>query len=131
MNTDSDIWLAFARTFSMLFVVLALLVLVFYLVKRISNSKTGGMCAGQLIKVLAVHHISPKEKFVLVKALDEVVLVGVTPGHISRISTLDAAGLDLSEGLKPSPGSFAGLLGRAMGKKEAGIPAFKGGPDDA
>ncbi len=37
MNTDTDIWLAFARTFGMLFVVLAVFFLVFYLFRRFSG----------------------------------------------------------------------------------------------
>ncbi len=88
MNPDTDIWMAFARTFGMLFMVLALLLLGLYLVRRFSGIK-GMKNSRQFIQVLAVHHLSPKEKLVLVKVLDEIILMGVTPTQISKIAVLD------------------------------------------
>ena len=78
MNTDTDIWFAFARTFGMLFVVLAFFLLVFYLFRRFSGV-TGGKGSRNLIQVLAVHHLSPKEKLVLVSVLKENILIGLHP----------------------------------------------------
>jgi flagellar protein FliO/FliZ len=80
--------MAFARTFGMLFMVLALLLLGLYLVRRFSGIK-GMKNSRQFIQVLAVHHLSPKEKLVLVKVLDEIILMGVTPTQISKIALLD------------------------------------------
>lgn len=42
MSGDTDIWLAFARTFGMLFIVLALVVLAFYLFRKFSGLGAGG-----------------------------------------------------------------------------------------
>ena len=72
----------------MLFMVLALLLLGLYLVRRFSGIK-GMKNSRQFIQVLAVHHLSPKEKLVLVKVLEEIILMGVTPSNITRIALLD------------------------------------------
>jgi flagellar protein FliO/FliZ len=88
VNTSSDIWVAFARTFSMLFLVLAVLILCFYLIKKFSTAK-GGKGSKEFIKVLCVHHLSPKEKLVLLDVLGDIILIGVTPANISKISSLE------------------------------------------
>lgn len=93
MNTDTDIWLAFARTFGMLFVVLAVFLLAFYLFRRFSGV-AGGKGSRNLIQVLAVHHLAPKEKLVLVSVLKENILIGVTPQGISKLAVLDNDPLD-------------------------------------
>lgn len=114
MTNDSDIWFAFARTFGMLFMVLALLLLGFYLIRRFSLFQ-GLKNNRDMIRVLAVHHLSPKEKLVLVHVLDETILIGVTPAQISRIAVLDGE-VDL-----PDPGpavtpAFSGMLTKALGR---------------
>ncbi len=86
MSSSPDIWLAFGRTFSMLFLVLALLILVFYLIKKYSNAK-GLKGSKNLINVLTVHHLSPKEKLVLVDVLGDTILIGVTSSNITKISS--------------------------------------------
>lgn len=88
MNTTSDIWVAFAGTFSMLFLVLALLIFCFYLIKKFSTAK-GVKGSKQFIKVLCVHHLSPKEKLLLLDVLGEIILIGVTPANISKISLIE------------------------------------------
>ena len=115
MNTDSEIWVAFFRTFSMLFLVLALLLLVFYLIRRFS-AQQGMKGSGNFIRVLATHHLSPKEKLVLVNVMDETVLIGVTPSSISRISVLDKS-IPMTEIEGKSESGFSRLLGKALGKR--------------
>jgi flagellar protein FliO/FliZ len=88
LNTDSDLWLAFARSFGMLFMVLALLLLVFYLIKRFWTAR-GGNTSRDLIRVLTIHHLSPKEKLVLVNVMEETILIGVTPNQISKIKVME------------------------------------------
>ncbi len=88
MSSTSDIWFAFARTFSVLFVVLALLILVFYLIKRVSTAK-GSNGSANHINVLSMHHFSPKEKLVLIDVLGETILIGVTPTQISKLSSIE------------------------------------------
>jgi flagellar protein FliO/FliZ len=88
LSADSGIWLAFARSFGMLFMVLALLLLVFYLMKRFMGAR-GANTNRDLIRVLTVHHISPKEKLILVNVLDETILIGVTPNQISTLKVME------------------------------------------
>lgn len=114
MNSDADIWFAFARTFGMLFMVLALLILGFYLIRRFSLSQ-GLNNSRDLIRVLAVHHLSPKEKLVLVTVLEETILIGVTPSQISKIAVLDKDA-DIPVPKPAADTVFSGLLSRALGK---------------
>ena len=96
MNSDTDMWLAFARTFGMLFVVLGLFFLAFYLFRKFS----GGAAAkgADLIQILAVHHISPKERLMLVKVINEHLLIGVTPQAITSLAVLGDKGEALLSG---------------------------------
>ena len=116
MSSNPDIWFAFARTFSMLFVVLALLLAAVYLIRRLSMAK-GVKGSAQLIRVLAVHHISPKEKLMLVNVMDETILIGVTPNRISRISEL-GKNVTMPETQDRQTFRFSNFLSRAADRKE-------------
>ncbi len=113
MNTDTDIWVSFAQTFGMLFVVLALFLMAFYFFKRFSGARKG---THDLIKVLTVHHLSPKEKLVLVSVLNETILLGVTPSRISKLAILDHDPDQIADTQNVS-GGFSDLLGRALKQK--------------
>jgi len=123
MTSSSDMWFAFARTFSMLFLVLALLILAFYLVKKYSNAK-GGRGSGNFIKVLCVHHLSPKEKLVLLNVLGDTILIGVTSTNISKISSFDKD-IDFSNEEKNSQLNFSDFLSEKLGN------SFKSKTNDA
>lgn len=108
MSTSSEIWVAFARTFSVLFLVLALLIFAFYLIKKVSTAR--GLKGGKnFIKVLSVHHLSPKEKLVLVDVLGDTILIGVTPANISKISSL-GKDVDISGDDNGAPAGFSDFL---------------------
>jgi flagellar protein FliO/FliZ len=119
MNTPSEIWVAFARTFSMLVLVLAVLILVFYLVKRVSalNNFKGGK---NHIRIMSVHHFSAKEKLVLVDVMGEILLLGVTPQNISKLSSVDHP-MDASPHEPKNPFRFSDFLSRKLGNREAKI----------
>ncbi|MCG8635346.1 MAG: flagellar biosynthetic protein FliO [Desulfobacterales bacterium] len=123
MNTDSDIWVSFAQTFGMLFVVLAAFILLFYLFKRFSGV-SAGKGSRDLIKVLTVHHLAPKEKLVLVSVLDEVMLLGVTSSNITKLARLDRDPDLISD--VHGGGGFSDLLGRAL-KQKTGNADFNSG----
>ena len=78
----------FAKSFGMLFVVLAFFLIALYLVRRFSG-RFGTRGSVELIKVLSVHHLSPKEKLVLVSVQDESILIGVSPAGISSLARFD------------------------------------------
>ncbi|MCK5541248.1 MAG: flagellar biosynthetic protein FliO [Desulfobacterales bacterium] len=116
MNASSEIWTAFARTFFMLLVVLVVLVLVFYIIKRFSN-KRGGRGEG-FISVLAVHYISPKEKILLLDVLKEKILIGVTPHSISQLAIIDND-IDLTQKKESKNMKFSDFLsGKLMKTKD-------------
>lgn len=113
MNTSSEIWFAFARTFSVLFLVLAFIILVFYLIKKFSTAK--GVKGGKdFIKVLCVHHLSPKEKLVLLDVLGDTILIGVTPTNISKISSIEKE-LDFSGEENETSFKFSDFLTQKLG----------------
>jgi len=76
------------KTAAMLFVVLGLLLLVLYLMKRFLVLRQGPK--GDLfIKVLSSLHLSPKERIEVIEILGEKIVVGVTPGNISFLTKLN------------------------------------------
>ena len=122
MNTSSDIWFAFIKTFSMLFLVLAMVIFVFYFVRKISTSK--GVKGGKdFIKVLSMHHLSPKEKLVLLDVLGDTILIGVTPTNISKIFSIDTA-MDFSDQGSIAPLNFKDFLSQKLGKSFANKENF-------
>ena len=116
MNTSSEIWIAFVRTFSMLFLVLAVLILVFYLVRKFSTIK--GLKSGkEYIRLVSIHHLSAKEKLVLVDVMGDIILLGVTPASITKISSVDHPIEPLNNGNK-LPFRFSDFLSRKLGNRE-------------
>ena len=107
MSASSEVWTAFARTFSMLLVVLIVLVLLFYIIKRISNKGRGR--GDGFISVLAVHYISPKEKILLLDVLNEKILIGVTPQNISNLAIIDSD-IDLTQRQENKKMKFSDFL---------------------
>ena len=88
MVPHGEIGFALVKIVAMLFFVLAFLLVGFYLIRRFSNA-AGPRGNQDMIKVLAVHYLSPKEKLVLVNVVNQTLLVGVTPQAISKLSTLE------------------------------------------
>ena len=88
MNPDTDMWMEFAKSFGMLFAVLAFFLMALYIIRRFSG-RFGTKGSVELIKVLSVHHLSPKEKLILVSVQDESVLIGVSPAGISSLARFD------------------------------------------
>ncbi len=120
MNHSAEVWAAFARTFSMLLVVLIVLVILFYLIKRFSNR---GRCSSGLITVLEVHYISPKEKIILLDVLKAKILVGVTSQGITKLAALEGEidTLENDQGEKIRFADFLpGKLVKSMGKGVVG-----------
>jgi len=119
MNTDTDMWLAFVRTFGMLFIVLALFLVAFYLFRKFSGH--AGVKGASLIQVLAVHHISPKEKLMLVNVLNENILLGVTPQTISSLATLGEKGAEVMSGGADAGPGFSALLKKSLKRSGATV----------
>lgn len=71
-------------------VVLAALFGALHLLRRVQGSRPG--LAGNL-KVLSATAVGPRERVVLVSVADKVLVLGVAPGRINALHTLDAADL--------------------------------------
>ena len=116
MNSTPEIWPAFLKTSIMLFFVIALLVLVFYFIKRFSAAR-GIKGSDRFIRTLCVHYLSPKEKLVLLDVLGEKILIGVTTQNITRIATINGEfefDKKLDEEDNEAVSRFSGFLAKAI-----------------
>ena len=75
------------KTLAMLAIVIGLLVLVLYFMKRFMfpKKKTKG---DLFIKVLSTLHLSPKERVEVIEISGEKIVLGVTPGNIRFLTKL-------------------------------------------
>jgi flagellar protein FliO/FliZ len=88
------------RTVAMLSVVLGLLVLVLYLMKRFLFINRGAK-GDLLIKILSSLHLSPKERIEVIEISGERIVLGITPGNITFLTKLE----DLSGEIGESTGN--------------------------
>ncbi len=108
MSTETGILFPFIKTAAMLAVVIAVLLLLLYCVKRFSMGSSG-KGEKRHIKVLSTHHFSPKEKIVLVDVLDEKYLIGVTPQAITPIAAINKT-MDPEKDSSIEPAGFPAVL---------------------
>ena len=76
------------RTVAMLSIVLGLLVLVLYLMKRFLFINRGAK-GDLLIKILSSLHLSPKERIEVIEVSGERIVLGITPGSITFLTKLN------------------------------------------
>jgi len=76
------------KTAGMLFIVLGLLVLVLYIMKRFFLFSPGSK-GDSLIRVVSSMHLAPKERIEVLEIEGERIVLGVTPGRISFLTKLD------------------------------------------
>jgi flagellar biosynthetic protein FliO len=75
------------KTIAMLFIVLGVLILVLYIMKKFMSPKGKGK--GELIiKVVSSLHLSPKERVEVIEVSGERFVVGITPGNINFLTKL-------------------------------------------
>jgi flagellar protein FliO/FliZ len=112
----------------MLLLVLALLVLVLWLLRRFF-SFSGGAGQQGIIRMLASMYVAPKERIALVDVLGEKLLIGITPQQISFLARIDdekeICGEKESE--KPPEGFFKALLKRKLGGPPKDLKAGEDG----
>jgi len=76
------------KTMAMLFIVIALLILILYFIKRFLFQKRG--TKGDLfIEVISSMYLSPKERIEVIEISGERIVLGITPGHISFLTKLN------------------------------------------
>ena len=75
------------KTIAMLFIVLGVLVLSIYIMKKFISPK--GKDKGDLIiKVVSSLHLSPKERIEVIEISGERIVVGISPGNINFLTKL-------------------------------------------
>ena len=75
------------KTAAMLFIVLGVLVLLLYVMKRFMSPK-GKYKGDLLIKVISSLYLSPKERIEVVEISGERIVLGVSPGNINFLTKL-------------------------------------------
>ena len=111
--SQPDLWGTGLKTFAMLCIVVAILILVIFLMKRFFYL-TDGSGHGQLIKILSSHHVSPKERIALIDVVGEKIVIGITPENITFLTKIEKSeALDRIESLGAAGaphGLFASFL---------------------
>jgi len=75
------------KTMAMLFIVLGVLVLVIYIMKKFMSPKGKGK-GDLIIKVVSSLYLSPKERVEVIEISGERIVVGITPGNINFLTKL-------------------------------------------
>lgn len=101
--------------------VIAVLLATLWLIRRLSAPRGSAAAA---VKVLAATALGPRERLVLVRIGEEVLVLGVAPGRVStlhRISAAEFAHIEAEQDKKPGStgASFAGWLKEAMERRNA------------
>jgi len=102
-----------------LMLVLAAVVLVAWILKRINLPQHG---AGSLLKVISGVAVGQRERIVLVEVNDTWLVVGVAPGQVRTLHSMPKADLPIPHVETPSgmDGKFQGWLKQMMEKRNAG-----------
>lgn len=121
--SQPDLWGAVLKTLAMLSIVVAILILVLFLMRRFFYLK-GASSHGQLIKVLSSYHMAPKERIALIDVAGEKVVIGITPENITCLTKIEKpealARIEESEApLVPGYGRFAKFLLSSLKSKRA------------
>jgi flagellar biosynthetic protein FliO len=106
-----DLWGAGLKTVAMLSIVVAVMIVVLFLIRRFVYARDG-LGHGGLIRVLCIHHLSPKERIGLVDVAGEKLVIGITPENITCLTTI-------------SDSEIEGRIGQA-GEDNAGKGLFRG-----
>jgi flagellar protein FliO/FliZ len=85
------------KTVAMLAVVLGLLILLLYFMKRFLFVNRG-VKGDLLIKILSSLHLSPKERIEVIEISGEKIVLGITPGSITFLTKLDDAPEETGDG---------------------------------
>jgi flagellar protein FliO/FliZ len=111
--SQPDLWGTGLKTLGMLCIVVAILILVLFLMKRFFYLKNG-VGHGQFIKILSSHHVTPKERIALVDVVGEKIVIGITPENITFLTKIEKSeALDQIESLEATGtphGLFANFL---------------------
>lgn len=136
--TQPDLYTTAIKTFSTLAVMLAVILIGFYLVKRFWPKAAGFMSAHQWVKVITTTSIAPKKMISLVEVGDEILVLGLTDSHISLLTKVTDEemihSLRASQGNKnlgsPFYRQFKGLINKYDCKEENEQTMFRSHSED-
>ncbi len=117
-------WGLAGKTIGSLFLVLGLIVLLIFFLKKLhfhspfSNARSG------MMKVISHQTLLPKRALYLVKVADKFLVLGVTSSEISLITELEN-GLDADFGSSHHPSEFSQQLDSFLSKFKGGEPSPK------
>ena len=118
--SQPDLWGAALKTSAMLCIVVAILILVVFVMKRFFYLKDGSG-HGQFIKVLASYHMTPKERIALIDVAGEKIVIGMAPGNITFLTKIEKSeAVERIKSLKTAGaphGLFASFLRSSSGDK--------------
>ena len=84
--SSSDLWIASLKTLGMLSVVLSIVLLFFFLIKKLSFRNAYNQTNIQIISSL---YIGPRKQIVLIDVMNEKLVLGVTTERITCLAKLD------------------------------------------
>jgi flagellar protein FliO/FliZ len=112
VTSTPELWITLLKSFGMLCLVLALLIAVLWLLRRVYHHSAGAY--PDLIKILSSSYVAPKERIVLVDVLGEKLLLGVTSQQINLLTKI-ADEKDICAAPPSAPeGLFISLLRRKL-----------------
>lgn len=128
MDSVSFFW-SFVKMLASLAMVIGLMIGALYLVKRYFHKSPAAADSTSVIRVVASHHLGPKNSLVLVDVLGQLVLLGVSGQQIANLTAItDPVARELlnrlraAEGLPGPADSFSRcrslLRGIGQGRKD-------------
>jgi flagellar protein FliO/FliZ len=110
--TPPDLYSAAVKTFSILFIILAVILTAFYLLKRFWPRGLEFMGRDQWIRVIAATSIAPKKMVALVEVAGEILVLGLTGDQITMLT-------------KVTDGKMIHHLKESQAKKTTGSPFYR------
>lgn len=110
--TSPDLYPAAVKTFSILFIILAVILTAFYVLKRFWPRGLEFMGSAQWIKVIAATSIAPKKMVALVEVAGEILVLGLTGDQITMLT-------------KVTDGKMVHRLKESQAKKIASSPFYR------
>ncbi len=82
-----DLWITLLKSAAMLSIVLAVVICVLLLIKRLFHYR-GGYGEHGVIRMLASCYVAPKERILLIDVMGEKILIGVTTQSITCLANM-------------------------------------------
>ncbi|NVM23040.1 MAG: flagellar biosynthetic protein FliO [Desulfobacterales bacterium] len=129
MMYQPTLWGAGLKTLAMLCIVVGILILVLFLIKRFLYLKDGSG-HGQLIRVLSTYHMTPKERIALIDVAGEKIVIGMTAESINCLAKIEKSDvlerIEKNKALEADSGPFTKFLALSLRNRSQPL---KGGPD--